>query len=159
MSTENAFHDILPVMSEARNIIILILVLLFIFVGVGVAISRLNKKTAESGKKTDTGFIQQIFGGFAAKSTPTTAPTPTGTFVVTKESNGQTTYTFAGSASVTPVMPKGVSNIASSSPTADSGTTQDSQQPGAIPSTGANPLVVLFALIGLAGGLYLHRKA
>ena len=144
-------------MSEARNIIILILILLFIFVGVGVAISRFNKKQADSTTPPKKSVIELIFGD-KKKITPTpkATPTPAKTVIVTDSAPEDDVYIFEGTTPMPTVKPMGVSTTGAATPVTPN--TTKGGQPQNIPATGANPLVVLLALAGLTSGIYIHKK-
>lgn len=145
-------------MSEARNVIILMLVLLFIFVGVGVAISRLGK-SAKSGKAEEVGFLQRIFYDITdSDATPSAKITP----VVPTPTPADTTYTFVRP---TGTMPKTTPiyvtpGVSTTAPVVNiTPSVQKGGQAEEIPATGTPTAAIFMALVGLATGIKLYRKA
>jgi hypothetical protein len=139
-------------MKEARNAIIVILILLFIIAGIGVAISRVaDREKAENVVKTEDqrGWLERIF--LRSKSTttakkPSTATETPSKMVITSESESVTED----------VSPRNSGAVAGTTTyTTTSGTTTATS----IPATGAPIGVILTSLMGLAGGVYLRRKA
>lgn len=170
---------ILQDMKEARNVIIAMLILLFIIVGVGVAISRIaDREKAEGIVKTEDerGFLERIFLPLGDEDdiadsenadTPSNADdvtmTEDGKMVILNESDGD------DSESMGTETPKLVFSQNATSGNTKGGVTGDTMgetttkggmtQPEEIPSTGSPVAVVAASLAGLAGGLYLRKKA